>query len=66
MSSDGDDSAISHVAVVSTIEPVFADGTWRVTVVSQFGAHGEYLHPIDEVPLLCGKPSEYWTHRRKL
>ncbi len=56
---------ISHIAVVIEIHPVVATASWQITVVSQWGADGEYIHPLEDVPQdRLGAPSEYWTDRR--
>jgi len=37
-----------------------------LTVVSKWGADGEYIHGADKTPwIFSGKPAEYWTDRRK-
>lgn len=33
-------------------------------VLSQWGADGEYLHDLSDVPDLLGVPVEFWTDRR--
>jgi len=57
---------VSHVGVVLRIEPDVAAASWRVTIMSQWGADGEYTHSIEDVPVLLGVPSEYWTDRRPI
>lgn len=54
----------AHIAVVVKLEPLVATASWKVTVVSQWGADGEYVHPMEDVPELLGTPVEYWTDRR--
>lgn len=36
----------------------------KITVMSKWGADGEYIHPIDHVPEAYGKGIEYWTDRK--
>lgn len=60
-----DPRVASHVAVIVKIEPEIATASWKITVMSQWGADGEYIHPIDEVPIILGKPVEFWTDRRE-
>jgi hypothetical protein len=36
----------------------------QLTVVSKWGADGEYIHDVSKVPALLGTPAEYWTDRR--
>lgn len=58
---------VKHVGLVSSIEVDLANLTEderKVTVLSQWGADGEYFHPVDEVNKLLGNPTEYWTDRR--
>jgi hypothetical protein len=37
-----------------------------LTVLSKWGADGEYVHGATEVPLLLGRPTQYWTDRRSV
>lgn len=57
---------IVHIGVVLSNQPEVRTGTWKVTVLSQWGGNGEYIHAPDHVPELLGQPSEYWTERRQL
>jgi hypothetical protein len=36
-----------------------------LVVLSKWGHEGEYEHDASDVPLLCGKPTEYWTDRKE-
>jgi hypothetical protein len=36
-----------------------------LTVMSKWGADGEYIHPASRVPSALGTPAEYWTDRRR-
>lgn len=56
-------SVFAHVGVVVRVEPLAEGGRALITVLSQWGADGEYLHPLTDVPLLCGVPVEFWTDR---
>jgi hypothetical protein len=38
--------------------------SWKITVISQWGADGEYLHLMEDVPEMLGRPVKYWTDRR--
>lgn len=51
-----------HVGTVLRVEPSVADASWRVEVVSKWGADAEYLHEVSDVPVIYGIP-EYWTER---
>jgi hypothetical protein len=35
-----------------------------LTVLSKWGADGEYIHGASKVPLWLGTPAEYWSDRR--
>jgi hypothetical protein len=35
-----------------------------LTVVSKWGADGEYIHGLTKLPGFLGKPTEFWTDRR--
>lgn len=35
-----------------------------LTVLSKWGADGEYIHGASRVPGFLGRPAEYWTDRR--
>jgi len=35
-----------------------------LTVLSKWGADGEYIHGASRVPAYLGTPAEYWTDRR--
>jgi len=56
---------VEHIGTVLTSEPVVETFEWRVTVISQWGADGEYIHPVRHVPLVLGQPTEYWTERQR-
>lgn len=56
---------VSHIAVVVEVIPNIETASFRTRVMSQWGADGEYIHKIDEVPEeLYGVPSEFWTDRK--
>ena len=55
---------IRHVGMVVSKEPNVYNGSWNIHVMSQWGADGEYLHPLDHVPGLYGTPLEFWTDRK--
>lgn len=39
-------------------------GEELLTVVSKWGADGEYIHGASRIPVYLGAPTEYWTDRR--
>jgi hypothetical protein len=55
----------SHIGVIVHVEPNFHDGTYVVTILSQWGADGEYLHLLEHVPDDYGTP-EFWSERKHI
>jgi len=56
-----------HVGVVVTKNlAVAGESRDLLTVVSKWGADGEYVHDLTKLPLLLGQPAQYWTDRRSL
>ncbi len=54
-----------HVGIILGEMPLLEGSKKTVIwVVSQFGAHGEWIHPIEEVPEGCRGKAEYYTDRR--
>lgn len=60
-----DVGGISHVAVVVSNDPRVADGDSIISVLSQWGSDGEYLHEYRDVPPLLGKPVRFYRERRR-
>ena len=58
-----DRNIAQHVGVVVEKSAEILDG-WQVTVMSQWGADGEYFHLLDAVPETYGKSTSFWTDRR--
>jgi hypothetical protein len=61
-----ENGTITHIGSVLSIEPVVSNATWKITVLSQWGADGEYVHPPEYVPRHLGRPTEYWTERKEV
>ena len=59
----GNSGSVTHVGIVVEARPDLFSGIWKITVLSQWGGDGEYLHLIDEVHPSLGEPSEFWTDR---
>lgn len=57
---------LSHVGQVMEIKNNVADGTREIVVLSKWGALGEYLHEVSDVPLILGKPKNFWSERREV
>ena len=53
----------THVGIVANVHPTLDNGQPQVTVLSQWGADGEYLHPLNDINPRLGNPSDYWTDR---
>jgi hypothetical protein len=61
---DGD---LSHVAIVVSRGLVLAGGgDPNHLLLSQWGADGEYLHGLRDVPYLYGRPTQFYTDRKQL
>ena len=58
-----DQGVPTHVGIVAEIHPTLENGQLQITVLSQWGADGEYLHSVNDVNPLLGYPSDYWTDR---
>jgi hypothetical protein len=54
----------THVGLVLSKSADVEHSSWRVEVLSQWGADGEYFHDANDVHPSLGKPQEYWTERR--
>ena len=59
-----DRGTISHVGMVARVFANVRSAEWEITVLSQWGADGEYFHRIDDVNPRLGRPTEFWTDRR--
>lgn len=58
-----EEGAVAHVGLVTEVKTDIEKAQWEVFVLSQWGRDGEYFHRLDDVNLLLGKPTEYWTDR---
>jgi len=62
----GDADNPKHVGVVVAVD-VQLEGSdnriRRLTVMSKWGEHPEYFHPLDQVPERYGRPIAFWTDR---
>ncbi len=56
---------ISHVAVVVSHEPDLANARWKTTVLSQWGADGEYIHEYGDVHQMLGRPDKFYSEKRQ-
>lgn len=55
---------LAHAGIVISNTPVVKHARWDTMVLSKWGLDGEYVHPVDHVPQLLGRPTEYWTERQ--
>jgi hypothetical protein len=61
----GPDGEPCHVAVVVRKNlAVAGENGDLLTVLSKWGADGEYLHEATKLPVLLSRPAQYWTNRR--
>ena len=60
------DGEISHVAVVISNTPDLADGSSKISVLSQWGFDGEYLHDYRDVHPSLGSPVRFYSERRTI
>lgn len=55
---------ITHAGVIITVHHLPATAEIKLTLMSQWGADGEYIHLENEVPNEYGQYREYYTERR--
>lgn len=58
-----DQHGLAHVAVITKAEPDPRSADWRIEVISQWGADGEFIHDMHDVPQMLGTPTQIWTER---
>ena len=54
---------IGHVGIIAWISTAIEPPTRDITVLSQWGLHGEYFHDIDDIDADYGDQKEFWTDR---
>ena len=52
----------THIGLIITIDRSL--GTPNIRVMSKWGADPEFIHFIEDVPEIFGRPSEFYTDRR--
>ena len=57
---------LTHVGLVVEIKWNLVGGKNTILILSKWGQNGEYLHEIEDVPPLLGRPSTFWTERREV
>jgi len=58
------DGSVTHAGIIVRLEPDVEKAVRHIYVLSKWGADGEYLHRVEDVPELLGSPAEFWTDRR--
>jgi hypothetical protein len=54
----------THVGLILEVPLLAAQASWNdIKVLSKWGYDGEFIHPIEHVPSVCGKAEEFWTER---
>ena len=61
-----DEDVVTHVGIVARTRQNLAQAVTEITVLSQWGRHGEYFHGIDDVDSRLGTPAEFWTDRTRM
>ena len=56
---------VCHVAVVVRHDADVATAQWKTIVLSQWGADGEYLHDVNDVHEVLGRPDRFYSERRR-
>ncbi|MDZ7957063.1 MAG: hypothetical protein RMY34_04005 [Aulosira sp. DedQUE10] len=54
----------THIGIVFNKESDIRNAMFKITILSQWGFDGEYLHLLEEVPYQYGKNYEFWTDRK--
>lgn len=57
-------SSMTHIGIIIERRAHVPSAEWKITVMSKWGAAGEYVHPLKDVPTAYGEPGEFWTERR--
>ena len=58
-----DNGEVGHVGIIVCIKTAVNPPRRNITVLSQWGLHGEFFHEIDDVKLEYGNQKEFWTDR---
>lgn len=60
------DKQYEHIGIIMQVQPDFRTATFKITVLSQWGQDGEYIHSVEDVPEPFGRTWEFWTERKLL
>jgi hypothetical protein len=55
---------VAHVGIVARVNVDLREATRHITILSQWGAAGEYFHQANDVSPYLGTPAEYWSDRK--
>ena len=58
-----DNGDVGHVGIIVRIKVAVNPPHRQITVLSQWGLHGEFFHDIDDVEPEYGNRKEFWTDR---
>jgi hypothetical protein len=61
---DGADEEPTHVGIVLRKKVIMKQDEDSLVVLSKWGAFGEYEHESQYVPVVYGRPTQFWTDRR--
>lgn len=54
---------VAHIGIIVQKVPDVRTATFRFTVLSKWGFGGEYIHPLESVPAILGRPIRFITDR---
>lgn len=57
-------NTMTHIGIIVEQRAHVPSAEWEITVMSKWGAAGEYIHPLKDIPIHYGEPAEFWTDRR--
>lgn len=55
---------VRHIGIVAQKKVVSTEIGDSCRVLSKWGEGGEYLHDLNDVPMVYGRTQRFWTHRR--
>lgn len=59
------DREFAHVGVVLEKRPIVRSGDFEFLILSKWGADGEYIHALRDVPEVLGHPAQFLSERKK-
>jgi len=61
---DNADGGVTHIGIIMAHQRMPDGGQHAIEVMSKWGAAGEYLHKLEDVPDDYGEAAHFWTDRR--